>query len=850
MQTTRLPIPDHATSLHDEPVAKLFSTAVYDGHPDAWLRRSIEAAYRLRASDLHFEPFERGVRTRTRVEGRLMQTQSVTRVTYDALLSAIKVRALLDVTRRDVAQDGAFQLTTDDTAHDIRVSVVPALYGEKMVFRFIRPDAVLRTLPELGLLEDQERILRAFAAQSSGLAIITGATGSGKTTTGFAMLNLIDRCSRNVVTVEDPIEYRLPWLTQVPVGDAHQVPFHTALRALLRQDPDVIYVGEIRDAETAQLTFQAASTGHLVLSTLHADGAVQIKNRLCDLGISIQRQQDEITLLTSQKLLTPPIKPLEPMANGSGMLSHRAHPRVPPRRLSFEIIRAVGIQAMLVLLIATLLPYVTLAQGASRGDTSERDVSYDVFDVDVDQFLLALAREYTFGLTLTAPTHARYSGHRVAQPLHATIEHICDRAAITCSRDSLGTWIVSPPPIGPDGNLEIVPIGADSLYIDLDGHPWIKVAQMLGDTQGETWMTTPAMAQDHPPAFKGKLARSDVSRWLAAQSVQIDTLSPRLLKLYSEDNASSRQDEGRSGDRLFRVDLSFISSDLALTYLAPLATGCTLSAAPGGNAILVSSVQSSCADVPSYVTMIDVPIPQVLIEVMVLEIGEDLQRAFSVQFETTESASQAVVEESSVSITQSGTSIRSSLGRLTGSPLVGFPTGWRVSLQALAEQGDLRIVTRPQLATLSGQTARMEMGTTQYYILTNTVPYASVSDVYTQESQRFETISANVSLEVTPWVHPGGDVTVRIKPEFSTPVGTLTPGIPPTINSRTVTTTVRVKDGETIVIGGLTSTEEEQRKAGWPLFQHVPLLRRLARNMATQRRNRELILYITPHIVV
>lgn len=850
MHTTRLPLPEHATSLPDEPVAKLFSTAVYDGHPDAWLRRSIEAAYRLRASDLHFEPFERGVRTRTRVEGRLMQTQSVTRTTYDALVSAIKVRALLDVTRRDVAQDGAFQLRTDDTAHDIRVSVVPALYGEKMVFRFIRPDAVLRTLPELGLLADHERTLRTFAAQSSGLAIITGATGSGKTTTGFAMLNLIDRCSRNVVTVEDPIEYRLPWLTQVPVGDAHQVPFHTALRALLRQDPDVIYVGEIRDAETAQLTFQAASTGHLVLSTLHADGAVQIKNRLCDLGISTQRQHDEITLLTSQKLLTPTAKPTDTASMDSGIASTRLHPSVLPRRLSFDILRAVGIRAMVVLVLAMLLTHDLQAQGTSPDDISEGVVSYDVFDVDVDQFLLALAREYAFGLTLTAPTHARYSGHRVAQPLHATIGHICDRAAITCSRDSLGTWIVSPPPDDPDGILELVHIGADSLYINLNGQLWIDVAQMLGDAQGETWMTDSGLAQDYLSVFKGKLARADLSRWLAAQSVQIDTLSPRLLKLYTEDTASFEQDEGRMGDRLFRVDLSFISSDLALTHLAPLATGCTLSAAPGGNAILVSSVQSACADVRSYVTMIDVPIPQVLIEVMVVEIGEDVQRAFSVQLETSESASQAVIEESSVSITQSGTSIRSTLGRLTGSPLVGFPTGWRVSLQALAEQGDLRIVTRPQLATLSGQTARMEMGTTQYYILTNTVPYASVSDVYTQESQRFETISANVSLEVTPWVHPGGDVTVRIKPEFSTPVGTLTPGIPPTINSRTVTTTVRVKDGETIVIGGLTSTEEEERRAGWPLLQHVPLLRRLARNTATQRRNSELILYITPHIVV
>ncbi len=251
-------------------------------------------AVSMRASDLHLEPLESETRVRYRVDGLLRDEMRLPRWVHPALVSRIKVLARLDISERRMPQDGAVRIsllpegaasTESSRQVDLRISIVPTLHGEKAVVRFLDPMARLMSLEEIGLAPREIGMVEAFLARRSGLILSTGPTGSGKTTTLYAMLNRIRGEAVNITTVEDPIEYSIPGISQIAANAEIGLTFARLLRSILRQDPNVILVGEIRDAETAEIAFRAAMTGHLVLSTLHTHDAPSAVTRLIDIGV-------------------------------------------------------------------------------------------------------------------------------------------------------------------------------------------------------------------------------------------------------------------------------------------------------------------------------------------------------------------------------------------------------------------------------------------------------------------------------------------------------------------------------------------------------------------------------------
>jgi type IV pilus assembly protein PilB len=241
-------------------------------------------AVELRASDIHIEPERRGVRVRIRVDGALRELLRLPVDAAPAVISRLKVLAALDIAERRRPQDGRASLRLFERGIAARVSTLPSLEGEKVVIRLLDTQDVVRPLGELGISPEPLARLEAMIAQPHGLVLVTGPTGSGKTTTLYAALAGLDRETRNVITLEDPVEYRLPGLTQVQIHAKAGLDFAAALRAVLRQDPDVIMVGELRDRETTKIALAAAMTGHLVLSTLHTNDAPSAATRLIDMG--------------------------------------------------------------------------------------------------------------------------------------------------------------------------------------------------------------------------------------------------------------------------------------------------------------------------------------------------------------------------------------------------------------------------------------------------------------------------------------------------------------------------------------------------------------------------------------
>lgn len=247
--------------------------------------RLVTGAVEAGASDLHVEPRADRVRVRLRIDGWLHDVDSLPRWLLAGLVSRFKVTAGMDVTERRRPQDGRATVGGADPPVDLRISTLPTRHGEKVVVRLLPRDRRPRSLRSLGLDDADHAVLRAFVEQPQGLILAAGPTGAGKTTTLYALLGRVDAVGRHVLTLEDPVEYSLPEIVQVPVRHRVGVDFATALRALLRQDPDVILVGEIRDEETARIAVRAAATGHLVLSSVHANSAVESAHRLLDLGV-------------------------------------------------------------------------------------------------------------------------------------------------------------------------------------------------------------------------------------------------------------------------------------------------------------------------------------------------------------------------------------------------------------------------------------------------------------------------------------------------------------------------------------------------------------------------------------
>ncbi len=249
------------------------------------LNALLTQAARDSASDIHIEPYERHSSVRFRVDGTLREVVQPNRALHAALISRLKIMAELDIAEKRLPQDGRISLRLGSRAVDVRVSTLPSAHGERAVLRLLDKSQARLTLEGLGM---QGRVLQQvdqLISQPHGILLVTGPTGSGKTTSLYAALQRLDATRNNIMTVEDPIEYELPGVGQTQVNAKIDLTFAKALRAILRQDPDVIMIGEIRDFETAQIAIQASLTGHLVLATLHTNDAASAVNRLIDMGV-------------------------------------------------------------------------------------------------------------------------------------------------------------------------------------------------------------------------------------------------------------------------------------------------------------------------------------------------------------------------------------------------------------------------------------------------------------------------------------------------------------------------------------------------------------------------------------
>jgi type IV pilus assembly protein PilB len=298
-------VADEVAPVREEPAGP--GTASEEDAPVVRLVNQVMAdAVRLRASDIHLEPQRDGLRIRYRVDGLLRDVMTAPKRIGPSVVSRIKIVAGLDIAERRVPQDGRTRIRVDDHDLDTRVSTLPALHGEKVVIRILtRPDGVA-PLEELGLEPAQLDVLRRSLLVPQGLVLITGPTGSGKTSTLYSAINAAMTPEKNVVTLEDPVEVQLPGISQVQVNPRAGLTFESGLRSVLRQDPDVVLVGEVRDAQTAELALKAALTGHLVLTTLHTSSAVAALTRLVDMGVAPFLVASSLTAVVAQRLVRVP----------------------------------------------------------------------------------------------------------------------------------------------------------------------------------------------------------------------------------------------------------------------------------------------------------------------------------------------------------------------------------------------------------------------------------------------------------------------------------------------------------------------------------------------------------------
>jgi type IV pilus assembly protein PilB len=279
-----------ASEVEDAPVVKFLHKMLLD-------------AFNMRASDLHFEPYEHQYRVRFRIDGELKEISSPPIAIKDKLASRIKVISRMDISEKRVPQDGRMKLKVGpDRVIDFRVSTLPTLFGEKIVIRILDPSSAKLGIDALGYEpEEKERLLHAIG-RPYGMILVTGPTGSGKTVSLYTCLNLLNKPGVNIATAEDPSEINLPGVNQVNVNEKAGLTFAVALKSFLRQDPDIIMVGEIRDLETADISIKAAQTGHLVLSTLHTNDAPTTLTRMRNMGIAPFNIASSVILITAQRL--------------------------------------------------------------------------------------------------------------------------------------------------------------------------------------------------------------------------------------------------------------------------------------------------------------------------------------------------------------------------------------------------------------------------------------------------------------------------------------------------------------------------------------------------------------------
>ncbi|MCH7585676.1 MAG: Flp pilus assembly complex ATPase component TadA [Acidobacteria bacterium] len=276
-------------AVEEAPIVKLVNTLV-------------TRAVSERASDIHIEPGEHDLRIRFRIDGVLHEVMSSPRSVSGAVVSRLKIMAELDIAERRVPQDGRVSLRVSGRQIDLRVATLPSIYGEKVVIRILDKDDAVLELADLGFLPDSLGRFAKSYTKPYGTILVTGPTGSGKTTTLYSTLNILNKPDVNIITVEDPVEYRLAGITQVQVNRKAGLLFHTVLKSILRSDPDIILIGEVRDGETAAIAIEAALTGHLVLTTLHTNDAASSVGRLIDMGVEPYLVSSSIDSILAQRL--------------------------------------------------------------------------------------------------------------------------------------------------------------------------------------------------------------------------------------------------------------------------------------------------------------------------------------------------------------------------------------------------------------------------------------------------------------------------------------------------------------------------------------------------------------------
>lgn len=291
----------------------------------------ISEAVQLRASDIHIEPFEDRVRIRYRIDGVLQERDSPPRRLLGAILSRIKILSRIDIAERRRPQDGRIKATIGDKELDFRVSVLPSSHGQTVVMRVLDKDSIRVGVRQLGLSETDFRTFQNLIRRPNGIILVTGPTGSGKTTTLYAALNDLNRPDRKIITAEDPVEYYLPGINQVEVKHSIGLDFARIIRSMLRQAPNVILVGEMRDSETAEMGIQASLTGHLVFSTLHTNDAPGAVTRMVDMGVPAYLVASSVVAILAQRLVRvicpkckQPFKPSEAMLETAGITPEMA----------------------------------------------------------------------------------------------------------------------------------------------------------------------------------------------------------------------------------------------------------------------------------------------------------------------------------------------------------------------------------------------------------------------------------------------------------------------------------------------------------------------------------------------
>ena len=272
-------------------------------YSEDFLLNMIYEAKEIGSSDLHFEAFEKQHRVRFRIDGKLIEKYIISLDEYPKIVNRIKIMARLDISEKRLPQDGRINVSTEVEDFDIRVSSLPTLHGEKLVLRILSKNSVRVQLKNLGFTKDELEIYESSVKKPNGIVLISGPTGSGKTTTLYATLKLLNKKDTNILTIEDPIEYTLEGVNQVQLRENIGLDFASTLRTFLRQDPDIIMVGEIRDVATANMAIRAALTGHLVLSTIHTNSAWSTISRLVDMGIPPFLIASTLNISVAQRLV-------------------------------------------------------------------------------------------------------------------------------------------------------------------------------------------------------------------------------------------------------------------------------------------------------------------------------------------------------------------------------------------------------------------------------------------------------------------------------------------------------------------------------------------------------------------